>query len=330
MALEFKDYYRILGVPRTASQEEIKRQYRELARQHHPDVAKHTPGSEEKFKDINEAYEVLRDPEKRKRYDMMGFTWDGAADFGSPFPGTRRRSRSRAGEENHDAGDADFSEFFEAFFRGGSAPPPPPPRSHTGTSRRSRGPTKGKDVEASLVVTLEEVLHGSVRKVTLRKPASRSEVHGTTTYEVKIPAGVQEGQRIRLAGQGGAGQVGGPNGDVLLRISFHPHPTFTVDGSDLTVEVKLSPWEAVLGAKLEIPSLDGRTTLRVPPGIHADNRLRLRGLGLPKGDGTRGDLYAKIHIDIPQVISPEEHALWEQLSREANEGEGQGRTHKRS
>ena len=316
MALEFKDYYKILGVPRTASQDDIKRNFRDLARRHHPDVAKGTPGSEEKFKDINEAYEVLRDPEKRKRYDLMGFSWDGQTDFKNP--GARRRSTAKAKHDDFDFHGAGYSDFFETFFSGGTTPPP---RSSNATNRRTKAPTKGKDVEASLVVTLEEVLHGAVRKVTLRKPNSRGEGQ-PTTYEVKVPAGVQSGQRIRLAGQGGPGHSGGANGDVYLLVSFQRHPDFIVEGADLTVEVVITPWEAVLGTKLEIPSLDGRANLRIPKGIHSENRLRMRGLGLPKGDGTRGDLYAKIRIDIPQVVSPQEHVLWEQLSREANNEPG--------
>ena len=311
MAVKFKDYYETLGVPRTGSQEEIKAAFRKLARLYHPDVAKNKASGEAKFKEINEAYEVLGDPEKRRRYDELGANWqEGAA---GPAPGGFAR-RGRAGAPqgaDFEFGGTGFSDFFESFFGGGRA----------GGFARGRGmadedgdyAASGEDVEADLMVTLEEALRGATRKVTLRRggegPAGRSD-----TYQVKIPAGVREGQRIRLAGQGGAGQGGGTPGDLYLRVRLARHPDFTVQETNLYCDLDLAPWEAVLGVQAKIPTLDGVTSLRVPPDTASGSQLRLRGLGLPREDGTRGDLYATVRIQTPPASTPQERALWEQLA----------------
>ncbi len=300
MAVKFQDYYETLGVARAASAEEMKQAFRALARLHHPDVAKDKVAGEAKFKEINEAYEVLSDPEKRKRYDELGANWQ--AGGGGPSAPGGGRSQTPRGESDFEFGGTGFSDFFESFFGGG--------REGGGAFAR-----EGQDVEADLLVTLEEALHGSPRKVTLRRPGGRGVADRTDTYQVRIPPGVREGQRIRLAGQGGAGLGSGPAGDLYLRVRLARHPDFSVQGADLHCDLDLAPWEAVLGVQAKIPTLDGATSLRVPPGTAAGSQLRLRGLGLPREDRTRGDLYATVRIQTPAAVSAEERALWEQLAR---------------
>jgi curved DNA-binding protein len=314
MAVKYQDYYQTLGVPRTASQDEIKQAFRKLARIHHPDVAKNKAAGEAKFKEINEAYEVLSDPEKRRRYDELGENWEqGAAGPARPGPGWERTPQ---GEGGFEFGGTGFSDFFESFFGGGQG--------GFGSFRRSGGrfsedeeplAYQGQDIEADLLVTLEEALRGSVRKVTLRRPGANGSSERAETYQVRIPAGVREGQRIRLAGKGEAGVGGGSAGDLFLRVRLARHPDLSVQGADLYFDLDLAPWEAVLGAQARIPTLDGTTALRVPPGTSAGSRLRLRGLGLPKEDGERGDLYAVVQITTPTAVSAQERAAWEQLAR---------------
>jgi len=313
MAVQFKDYYKTLGVERTATPEEIKVAFRKLARIHHPDVAKNKAAGEAKFKEINEAYEVLGDPEKRRRYDELGANWqDAGAEQGGPGGFPRGRPRWSQGGATFEFGGTGFSDFFESFF-GAS-------RGDSGAFGEEGGAeadlaSPGRDVEADIMVTLEEALRGSLRKVTLRRTGGDGDGDRTDAYKVRIPAGVREGQRIRLAGQGGAGVAGGPTGDLFLRVRFARHPDFTVRGADLYCDLDLAPWEAVLGAQAKIRALDGATTLRVPPGTAAGGQLRMRGLGLPRDDGSRGDLYAVARIQVPRSPSAEERALWEKLAR---------------
>jgi curved DNA-binding protein len=320
MAVTFKDYYETLGVPRTASPEDIKKAFRALARIHHPDVAKNKTRGEEKFKEINEAYEVLGDPDKRKRYDELGANWQDGGTGPQPQGGFGRGPAApRRGAPDFEFGGTGFSDFFESFFGGGRGgfdyygQQPGDAADDGGSFARA-----GRDVEADILVTLEEALRGSRRRVTLRRPGINDETSRTDTYQVKIPAGVREGQRIRLAGQGGAGVGGGSPGDLYLRVRLARHPDFTVQGSDLHCDLDLAPWEAVLGVQVKIPTLDGPTSLRVPAGTSAGSQLRLRGLGLPQADGTRGDLYATVRVQTPSTVSADERALWEQLARKSS------------
>jgi curved DNA-binding protein len=309
MAVKFQDYYETLGVARTASAEEIKQAFRKLARIHHPDVAKNKVAGEAKFKEINEAYEVLGDPEKRRRYDELGPNWQEGAN-GASAPGggfARGRPRAPGGEPDFEFGGTGFSDFFESFFGGG--------REGFGGHGPPSASREGQDVEADLLVTLEEALRGSQRKITLRRPADHGRSERTDTYQVRIPPGVREGQRIRLAGQGESGLGGAGPGDLYLRVRLARHPDFSVQAADLHCDLDLAPWEAVLGVQAKIPTLDGVTSLRVPPGTAAGRQLRLRGLGLPLADGTRGDLYATVRLRTPETVSAEERALWEQLAR---------------
>ncbi len=321
MPVEFKDYYAILGVPRDATEEQIKQAFRRLARQYHPDVAKDKKLAEEKFKEINEAYEVLGDPVKRRRYDQLGANWKAGMGF-EPPPGWESRAgrwTSPDGTETFEFrfGGTGFSDFFEQFFGGGA----------TGFEelfRQVRGrragaepfATRGEDIEGDILVTLEEALHGSVRSLTLEKVNPRTGQTETHTFKVRIPAGVQDGQRIRVPAQGGEGLGGGPPGDLYLRVRLAAHPDFRVRGADLYYDLDLAPWEAVLGCTVEVPTLDGRVAVRIPPGTRGGQRLRVRGRGLPHGPGQdRGDLYVVVNIVVPTQVTEEERALWEKLRR---------------
>ncbi|MBC7369708.1 MAG: J domain-containing protein [Undibacterium sp.] len=314
MAVKFQDYYETLGVTRTASAEEIKQAFRKLARLYHPDVAKNKVTGEAKFKEINEAYEVLGDPEKRRRYDELGANWqDGVNGPASAGGGQRSGPRATQGEPDFEFGGTGFSDFFESFFGGGGSGS----RGQAGAPRGWDGSEfaqPGHDVEADLLVTLEESLRGSKRKVTLRRTGGAGAAQRADTYQVRIPPGMRESQRIRLAGQGGPGRGGAPAGDLYLRVRFARHPDLSVQGDDIYSDLDLAPWEAVLGVKVKIPTLEGPITLTVPPGTTAGTRLRVRGQGLLHADGSRGDLYAVAHLQIPTSVSTEERALWEKLA----------------
>lgn len=338
MALEYKDYYSVLGVPRGASSEEVRKAFRQLARKHHPDVARDKRSAEEKFKEINEAYEVLGDPEKRRRYDELGAQWRSGAEFRPPPGWSGRRARRRAGGgpgENFEFefGGTGFSEFFEQFFgRTGRGASSGFPGAFTDAADEEEA-GRGQDIEADLLVTLDEVLRGALRPITLRvetrcqscggsgkSGSSRcSRCHGAgrlfreEPYQVKVPPGVKEGQRLRLAGRGQAGADGGPAGDLYLRVRLARHPDFGVDRHDLHYELELAPWEAVLGAEVTVPALEGRVNIRIPPGTQSGQRLRLRGRGLPGAKG-RGDLYVTVRIQVPREVAGEERGLWERLA----------------
>ena len=299
--MEYKDYYEILGVARTATPEEIRTAFRKKAREYHPDVAKDKVKGAEKFKEVNEAYEVLSDPAKRAKYDRMGNEMPGP---GSSWAGASGAPGMSDMEEFHFGGTG-YSDFFEHLFGGMAG------GGFRGPSGR-RMARRGSDIEGDLMVTLEEVFRGSTREVTLQRGEGKTE-----TYRVKIPAGVREGQRIRLAGKGESGRSGGDAGDLYLRVRLARHPDLRVEGSDLYADVELAPWEAVLGAKVPVPTLDGAVTLKVPAGSTAGQKLRLRGQGLPREDGSRGDLYAVLEIDVPSQVGPEERKWWEKLAQES-------------
>ena len=318
MPVEFKDYYEILGVPRTASADEIKKAFRKLARVHHPDVAKDKAKGEIKFKEINEAYEVLGDPEKRQKYDQLGANWDKGPEFQPPPQGSyRRRGHFEEGPSPFEYSGTGFSDFFEAFFSG--------TRDHSGSFRRtspfadeSTMAVRGNDAEADILVTLEEALRGTTRQITVRRPGLDGGPERSDTYSVKIPPGVREGKRIRLAKQGGEGHAGGPAGDLYLRVVLAKHPDFRVEGFDLHYDVELAPWEAILGKRIPISTLDGSANLNIKPGTQAGTVLRLRGLGMPKDDAKRGDLYAKVTIEVPTSVTDDERKLWEQLAAKSS------------
>jgi curved DNA-binding protein len=286
----FRDYYEVLGVPRGAGDEEIRSAYRKLAREYHPDVNK-DPGAEDRFKEVSEAYEVLRDPEKREKYERLGANWkagedvSGASGFGGGFGG--------GGAQEFGDGDG-FSDFFESFFGGRRGSP-----GFEGFSMR------GGDQEASLEVTLEEAARGGKRMISLADGRD---------FEVQIPPGVRDGQKIRLAGQGGEGASGGPAGDLYLRVRIKRHPRFRREGDDLVVEIPVAPWEAALGATVPVPTLDGNAKVKVPAGSSSGRRLRLKGEGMPGPGGRKGDLYASLRIVVPKKLEKRERELFEELA----------------
>ncbi len=318
MPVQFRDYYETLGVAKTASADEIKSAFRKLARKFHPDVAKDKKAAEEKFKGINEAYEVLSDPEKRAKYDELGSGWNQpggghqsqpgwGAGGGQPGGGFQRWSTGGNGGAEFEFDGTGFSDFFETFFGGGRG------QSAFGGGRPQRAATaeRGSDVEADIMVTLEEALHGSTRTVSLR----RSSTNKVESYQVKIPRGVHEGQRIRLAGQGEAGTRGGRSGDLFLRVRLARHPDFSVEGSDLVYELEVAPWQAVLGAEMEVPTIEEKRRLKIPEGTQSGQRFRLRGRGLPNAGGDRGDLYVVATIRVPKEINEKERQLWNELAQ---------------
>jgi curved DNA-binding protein len=292
LAVGFRDYYEVLGVPRGAGDQEIRSAYRKLAREYHPDVNK-DPGAEDRFKEISEAYEVVRDPEKREKYERLGENWkagedvSGAGGFSGGFDG---------GNGQGFGADGGFSDFFESFFGGRQG----------GSSRGFEGfSMRGGDQEATLEVTLEEVARGGKRKISLGDGRD---------FEVQIPPGVRDGQKIRLAGQGGAGASGGPAGDLYLRVRIKPDPRFRREGDDLVVEVSVAPWEAALGATVPVPTLHGSVKVKVPAGSSSGRRLRLRGEGMPGSGGRKGDLHASVRIVVPKKLGKRERELFEELA----------------
>ncbi len=296
MSVASQDYYEALGVPRDASLDDIRRAYRNLARRLHPDVNKE-PGAEDRFKAISEAYDVLRDPEKRARYDNFGANWriGPQPPGGSAGNGSDRGSGFRDVRVDFDSGG--FGDIFDDLLGGR-------------TGRAGRGgfegfSFRGGDQEAELELTLEEAAAGGRRRLSLEDGRE---------FEVEIPAGARDGQRIRLPGQGSPGVRGGESGDLFLRVRLKPHPRFRVQGRDLYVDLAVSPWEAALGAEVPVPTLDGRAQVKVPAGSSSGRRLRLRGQGLPGGGGSAGDLYAVVTIHVPKRLSRRQRELFEQLA----------------
>ena len=316
MPVQYKDYYETLGVSRGASDTEIKKAFRKLAREFHPDVAKDKKRAEEKFKEINEAYEVLSDPTKRKKYDELGANWKSGAEFrpppgwegfqGHPFSG---QGGGRAGQGTDgfefQFGGTGFSDFFEQLFgsmgarRGGF--------SGFRNFEEEETAERGRDVEGDIMVTLEEAARGSIRTVTVRH-RSKNETH-----QVKIPAGVTEGQRLRIAGRGEHGSGGGESGDLYLRVRLAKNPDFDVDGHNLIYEAEIAPWEAVLGTEISVPTLDAQVHIKIPAGTQSGQKLRVRGRGL----GGKGDLFVVTKIAVPSQVSEAEKKLWEQLKQES-------------
>ncbi len=303
MAVKFRDYYETLGIPRTASADEIKAAFRKMARKWHPDVNPGDRRSEDRFKEINEAYEVLSDPKKRRLYDQLGHNWKAGSEF-TPPPDWQN-IRIDFGEPETAPGMGGFSDFFETLFgdlRGRG-------RRTGGRAPGAWGSFRGADLETEIGVTLEEAHRGVTRKITVKDGRA---------LEVKIPAGVRQGSVIRLAGQGEPGSNGKNHGDLYIRVRLEPHPVFTVANDDITVQVPIAPWEAVLGAKIQVPTLEGSVEMTVPPGSQNGQRLRLRGLGLNRRRGGRGDEFAQLQIVVPPNPSASERALFEQLARESS------------
>jgi len=286
--MKYKDYYKILGVGRGAGEDEIKKAYRKLARKYHPDVSKET-NAKEKFQEASEAYETLRDKEKRAAYDSLGSGFRQGQDFRPPPDWFDRFGGGGRGEDLHGV---DLGELFESMGLFGRA------------GRRSRRSFAGEDYEIPVRLSLEEAASGTERTVQLDSGAS---------FTARIPRGATDGQRLRLRGKGGAGVNGGPAGDLYLTIALEPHALFRPSGHDLDIEVPLAPWEAALGAEVQIPTLEGHVTMKVPAGSKAGQKLRLSGKGLPKPGGGAGDLYALLSIALPATLTEAEKKLYEQL-----------------
>ena len=315
MPVEFKDYYDVLGVARNASDADIKKAYRKLAGRYHPDVAKDKISGEAKFKEINEANEVLSDPAKRRKYDELGANWDHperqAAQQGGGYGGFGEYAEE--GSEYHFEGTG-FSDFFEQFFGSRGRPSGGFGRPTASGRGGATIPRPGQDIEGDILVTLDEVLHGSTRTIKLQRTDPRTGQTTMQTLLVKIPPGVREAQLIRLAGKGQEGSGGGDSGNLFLRVKFAQHPDFRVRGADLYYDLELAPWEAVLGATVDMPTLDGTVALKIPPRTTAERQCRLRGKGLPTLNGPRGDLHASVSIQVPAQLDPEQKILWEKLA----------------
>ncbi|MGL4255058.1 DnaJ C-terminal domain-containing protein [Microbacterium sp.] len=313
-----RDAYEILGVPRDADQSEIQRAYRRLARTLHPDINK-DPGAEDEFKELSEAYDVLSDPEQRKRYDAFGQDFRRVASdvdpdayrraraaAGGGFGGGRATSRGGAGasqgfQYSGSVGDVDLEDLLGGIFGA------------RGRGASGWGRVDGSDQETEVEVTVEEAYTGTHRTLTISGAGSNGDAGGQRTIDVDIPAGVVDGQRIRLRGQGGRGAGGGAAGDLYLVVRIPPHPRYRPDGRDLHVMLPLSPWEAALGASLPVETPGGVATVKVPAGTSSHRRLRLKGRGLPNARGRPGDLYAEAQIKVPRSLSAQERELFERL-----------------
>jgi molecular chaperone DnaJ len=337
--MEFKDYYQVLGVSRDADEKQIKTAYRKLARKFHPDANTGEPNAEDRFKEINEAYEVLKDPDKRSKYDRFGADWErykhaedagyaaGPQDFSSWFSGTP--DGGRVHYEYRTTGDSGFSDFFETLFgdRTGG-------RTTTRERIRTR-PQRGQDFEYPVEISLKDTYHGTSRRFDVQIQERCQSCAGTgmngrgfcpqcggsgttprnKTIEVSIPAGVRTGSRVRVAGQGSPGQNGGPSGDIYLRITVKPDPRFEIDGNNLRTDVSVSLYTSVLGGEAVIPTVDGSVALTIPPETQNGRVFRLRGKGLPPASGgVRGDLLARVKVHLPEQLSDDERELFQKLA----------------
>jgi curved DNA-binding protein len=331
MAVQFRDYYDVLGTPKAATEDEIRKAYRKLARKYHPDVNPGDKSAEEKFKEINEAYEVLSDPDKRKLYDQLGSNWKAGSDFTPPPRGENGDSSfsgfsSRPGTDHGST--SGFSDFFESLF---------------GRARGSRAGAgfrmRGNDIEAEITLNLEEAHRGGKRNLSFEvteicptcggsgtkddKPCPTCHGSGVVlrqkSFEVTIPAGVRHGSVIRLAGQGEAGSNGAPAGDLFLHVRIPPHQLFEItEDDDVEIEIPITPWEAALGTKISVPTLDGTVEMKIPAGTQGGGRLRLRGRGLSKRGGGKGDQYVRLKIVIPTELNAAQKQLFQQLAAESH------------
>ncbi len=331
--MKYKDYYEILGVQRTADQDTIRKAYRKLARKYHPDFNPGNREAEERFKDLQEAYAVLSDPEKRRQYDQLGTGWQGGSEFTPPPGWDVRFDFGSAPAEDFFGQSGGFSDFFQFLFGGMR-----PGGHHTAagrTARQATAPTGSGDIEADIELSLEDIHRGARPTLSVHSAApcpdcagrgtqalrrcARCGGAGTVEHKrrltVNIAPGARSGSVLKLAGKGEPSRPGGPPGDLYLRIRVKPHPIFEVVGEDdLQMELPVTPWEAALGTKLTVPTLDGHVELTIPPGSQGGTKLRLRGQGLRTRDGGRGDLYVKLRIEIPTRLTPEEEHLLRRLA----------------
>ena len=316
MSVEYKDYYKILGVGRDASQDDISKAFKKLARKYHPDLHPGDKNAEGKFKEAGEAYEVLKDPEKRKLYDQLGPNWQQGQNF-QPPPGFENMRFNFSGQGGPGGqaggfGGGGFSDFFETLFGGGGFS-----GARGGFGGFQQRPRRGQDVEAGFEIGLEDAYRGGPQSVNLQEQAAGPggfPTMRTRTLKVNIPAGVRDGQKIRLAGQGSPGGPGAEHGDLYLRIKVRPHPQFKVKDDNVVFDLALTPWEAALGTSVRVPTLDGAVELRVPPGVGSGAKLRVRGKGLGTA-GKRGDELVRIMVQTPKALTDDERRLFEELAK---------------
>ena len=302
MAVSYKDYYQVLGVPRNASKEDISKAFKKLARTHHPDLNKNDPKAEERFKEINEANEVLKDPKKRALYDQLGPDWQHGQQFqGAPgFENFQFNFGGPGGRTFHSSGASGFSDFFETLFGGTSGG-----RGGGSFHNFSGFSEPRRDTEAQLTLTLEEAISGGKKTITISGDGA------PRTLDVNIPAGIKANARIRLSGQGTQ------RGNLYLRVRLAPHPVFQVEGDNLACDIHIAPWEAALGATVRVPTLDGEVDVSIKPGTSSGQKLRLRGKGLGAG-GKRGDQFVRILISVPTKLTERERDLWQALAAESS------------
>ncbi|MDC0335694.1 DnaJ domain-containing protein [Pseudodesulfovibrio sp.] len=321
--MEYKDYYKLLGVSRSASRDEIAKAFKKLARKYHPDLNPNNDTAEAKFKEINEAYEVLKDEKKRKLYDQFGSNWEHGQNF-QPPPGYENMNYGGGGFPG--GGGAGFSDFFETIFGGAPGGGPGGASFRGGFSQGFGGgggfqqrPRRGQNSEATYELTLDEAFRGGKKSITLQEQVTGPEGiprMTTKTLEVNVPQGIKDGQKIRLTGQGNPGVAGGAKGDLYLKIKLLPHPMFKVSDSDVVLDLILAPWEAALGTTLRVPTLDGAVEMKIPAGMGSGKKLRIKGKGLGSG-AKRGDQFVRIMIQVPDRLSDEEKELWESLQEKS-------------
>ena len=330
MSVEYKDYYQMLGVDRNASQEEISKAFKKLARKYHPDLNTNDPEAEKKFKEANEAYAVLKDPEKRKKYDQFGADWEHGQDFDPRNFQNMHFNFGGAGGGAESFGGSGYSDFFDLLFgnlfgQGGGQGGRRRAYSTTfgsdpfgggfGSDMGSGFSGKGEDSEAAIELTLEEAARGGKKSITLQEQGSRGGVQGKN-LEVNIPPGVTEGSKIRLSGQGSPG-MGGQRGDLYLWVKLKPHHLFRVEEKNVVLDLPLAPWEAALGTSVRVPTLEGSVDMKIPPGTSSGKKLRLKGKGLGRGKN-KGDQLVRAMIKVPRKPGEKEKELWEQLARESD------------
>jgi len=303
--MEYKDYYKILGLEKNASAEEIKKNYRRLAKKYHPDVSTEKD-AEDKFKEVREAYDVLKDAEKRKAYDALGSDWKRGQQFTPP---PQWQYSEANGQAENGFAQGDFSEFFENIFRGRAQ--------HHGAERQQFS-ERGQDAFSKVNISLEDAFKGTERILQIQEPEldphSGQIQFKNRNLKVKIPAGVTEGQQIRLQGQGGKGLGGGQSGDLYLEVEVLKHPIYTLQNRDIYLHLPITPWEAALGAKIEVPTLAGNVSLAIPAGVHSGSKLRLKGRGFP--GNPPGDQYVLPRVIVQKPKSEEERALYEKLAKD--------------
>ena len=307
--MDYKDYYQILGVSKDASQDDVKRAYRKLARKYHPDVSKEAD-AEVRFKEVGEAYEVLKDPEKRSAYDRLGANWK-AGDSGFQAPPDWEKDFGFSGGGYTQGNTQDYSSFFEDLFGGGA-------KGGKQTNwNGANASARGEDSHAKVAIDIEDAYTGASRSISLRSTVIAADGYPEfkdRTLNIKIPKGVKQGQHIRLQGQGHAGLGGAESGDLYLEIAFNPHPLYKLDGLDVSVELPISPWEAVLGASVKVPTPNGTVDMKVPAGSSSGKKMRLKGRGLPAK--VAGDFYVILKIVVAKTVDDKVKALYEQLAEQ--------------